>query len=962
MQSNLKTVLVAVLMLLPSIVLAQRGSISGTVVEHGTGEPLIGASVSLAGTSRGVATDLDGKYTLQNIEPGTYDLQISYITYTTQIITGVEVKPGEITRIDVALREAVAELSEVVVSAEMILNNESALLRHRQNSISFTDAISAEGMSRSGSGDAASAMTKVTGATVVGGKYVFVRGLGDRYSNTQLNGIELPTSDPDKKSFQLDLFPSYLLENIITHKTFTPDKPGNFSGGLVDVTTRGIPDAFFFTISAKQGYNSQVTGNRLLFGDQGNMDWLAFGAGDRAEPEAVAVRENSDFPSATAARFNPEAASELDAIVQEFNPNFLPGYRNAGMNQSYSIGMGNRHRFGRDVQLGYSANYSYGMNYSGYNNGRNSRFQLLGQFEEAETLTTNLDLTDVRGSQNVDWGFLGSAGLILGSHSKINASFLRTQSGENTGRYLYGEWEQFNSDDIEYRSRVNQYVERDLESVQISGNHTFKSLSDLRIDWNTAFQTNGQEQPDLRMIASEARFLRDATTGEINGTQLGNPNSQFPRPARFFRELNEQKQTYTVDVTLPVQLGERQIKFKTGFLTERTERDFRERRYEYLQGRGFSLTQFTSEEDYLNARGILGFDNANRPEIGNYIISATTPRSSYDAEQDITAYYGMIDMDVLPSLKLATGLRFERTDLQSVSRDTTLIDTDRFGIIQRDDILPSVILIHSIGERIKTRWAYSKTLARPTFREMSPYVSFDFVGDNLFRGNSGLDRTLITNYDFRFEWYPSYSEMVSVSMFYKDMDQPLERVLRFDISQNAESIQNVERGTVYGIEFEMRKQLGSVLPALEHFDLTANYAIIRSEVTIPEAELIQIRETQENPATTRALTGQSPYVLNLDLGYVHPRYAVSANVSYNRFGDRLSRVTIGAAPDVYERGYDSMSMNVSKTIGRHFTLSASATNLLNPRVVYSQRFKGQEYLYQQYRSGRTFSLGVKYSF
>jgi len=962
MQHYQKTVLISVLLLLPTLLFAQRGSISGTVVEYGTGEPIIGASVSIAGTTRGVATDLDGKYTLQNIEEGVYDLLISYITYTTQTITGVEVKSGAVTRIDVVLREAIAELNEVVISAEMLLNNESSLLRHRQNSISFTDAISAEGISRSGGSDAAAAMTKVTGATVVGGRYVFVRGLGDRYSTTQLNGIELPTSNPDKKSFQLDLFPAHLLDNIITHKTFTPDKPGNFSGGLVDVTTRGIPDALFFTLSLRQGFNTQLTGNQLLLGDRAGSDWLGLGARDRSEPQGAFNRETGDFPSATAARFNPEVADELNNIVQEFTPSFLPGYKNAGPNQSYSIGLGNRHQLRRGVQFGYTANYSYGMSYSGYNNGRNSRFQLLGQYEESNVLSTNLDLTDIRGTQSVDWGFLGSSGLIIGSHSKINASYLRTQSGENTGRFLFGEWEQFNSDDIEYRSRVNQYVQRDLESLQFSGNHTIKSLSNLRIDWNTAFQSNGQEQPDLRMIASEARFLRDPETGGITGTRLGNPNSQFPRPARFFRELNEQKQTYTFDVTLPLAVASRQIRFKTGLLYESTKRDFRERRYEYLQGRGFSLTQFATEEEYLNARGVMGFDSANRPEIGNYIISATTPRSSYDAEQQISAFYGMVDFDVFQNLKLATGMRFEQTDLQSVSRDTTLSDTDRFGVIQRDDLLPSVILIYSISETVKTRLAYSKTLARPTFREMSPYVSFDFVGDNLFRGNAELDRTLITNYDFRFEWYPSYAEMMSLSLFYKDMQNPLERVLRFDIAQNAESIQNVDKGVVYGVEFEIRKRLETISPVLQNFDFTANLALIRSEVTIPEAELIQIRQTQQNPETTRALVGQSPYVMNVDLGYIHPVYALSANLSYNRFGDRLSRVTLGAAPDVYERGYDSLNMNVNKSIGRHFTLSASASNLLNPRVVYSQRFKGQEYLYQQYRTGRTFALGVKYSF
>lgn len=517
------------------------------------------------------------------------------------------------------------------------------------------------------------------------------------------------------------------------------------------------------------------------------------------------------------------------------------------------------------------------------------------------------------------------------------------------------------SDDIEYRSRVNQYNERDLNSYQLSGKHTFQKLNNLQIDWKTAIQENGQYTPDLRFIASEACYIYDSEGGLTN-TLLGNSRSQFPRPARFFRNLNESKTSGTLDLTVPINILGQTLTLKSGTLYEFTERDFSERRYEYQQGRDFDLNQFDSESEFLSQLGVIGYDNADRPQIGNYVVAATTDRSSYDATQEVTAYYGMFNINILKDLKLATGLRYEVTDLETVSRDTTLTDTDRFARINQEDILPSVVLIYSLSDQMNLRAAATKTLARPNFRELAPYVSFDFVGDNLFRGNANLERTLITNYDVRWEWYPTPTEAFSISAFYKDIENPIERVLRFDIAEKAEPVQNIERGTVAGIELEVRKNLGSFADFLSPFLITANLTYVESEVDIPEQELIQIRETKQDPDETRALVGQSPYIVNLDLSYLNPKAGINSNISFNNFGDRLSRVSQGATPDVYERSYSTLNFNITKTISEHFSLSFSASNLLNPDVTYSQIFKGQEYIYQQYQRGRTFSFGVKYDF
>lgn len=937
-----------------------KGKIFGVVYDAATGEPLIGANVFLVDRSKGAAADIDGNYQIINLDPGTYTVVAQYISYLPQTVTDIVIGSGQSIKIDFQLNPEAVGFEEITVSAESIKNSDAALLSIQRKSIALQDGISAQMISNSGSGDAAGAMTKVVGASVVGGKYVYVRGLGDRYTNTQLNGMELPTSDPDKKAFQLDLFPSSLLDNIITLKTFTPDKPGNFSGGLVDVSTKGIPEKLFVSVTSKVGYNSQVTSQDILLGEKGDNDWKGIDGGTRAAPELINNTSSDDFPSATEARFNPGKADTLDLLSNALAPGFLPQLRRAGPNQSYSISLGNRHSISNDVVFGYSASYSYATSFSGYQNGENSRYNLQGNIDEVQELFPIQILNDQKGSHNVDWGGLISAGVIAGQHSKINFSFLRTQSGENTGRYLNGSWEQFNNPDVELRSRVNQFVERDLRSYQLAGKHRFEFLNDLQLDWNLGNQSNGQEQPDLRFISSDARFVRDGT-GLVVDTLLGNDNSQHPRPIRLFRDLEESKRTGNFDLTIPFAVGGIKFKAKTGAFYEETDRFFVERRYEYQQGSGFFLNQFQTEEEYLNQRGVLGYDSRNRPIIGNYLTAAISERSSYDANQIISASYFMLETSVY-DLKIVAGARLESTDLNTTSRDTTLSDVDRVGSIVQKDVLPSLLFIYSLSEKVNFRASVSRTLARPTFRELAPYISFDFVGDNLFRGNAQINRTLITNYDLRYEWYPTAGEVVTFGAFYKKMDNPLERVIRFDISEKAESIQNVETGSVRGVELEIRKKLGFIGNIFNKFQLNTNFTLVESSVEIPEAELVNMRQTDDNPPTTRPLTGQSPYLVNIDLNYFSSENGINSTLSFNRFGDRLSRVTFGSTPNVFERSYSMLNYNASKQFGRHFTFSFSVNNILNPDIRFTQDFRGQEYVFQRYSQGRTFAFGAKYDF
>ncbi|MDR9419150.1 TonB-dependent receptor domain-containing protein [Gracilimonas sp.] len=928
------------------------GTISGTVVDAETGETLIGVNVIIQGTAKGTATNLDGKYTIDGLQPGTYNLEVTYVSFQKQTITGVEVTAGEVTKLDLTLQPETEQLGDVVISAEAVLDNEAGLLRQRQKSISFSDAISAESISSSGSGDAAGALKKVVGASVVDGKYVYIRGLGDRYTSTHLNGSELPSADPNRKSFQLDIFPSNLLENIVTLKTFTPDKPGNFSGGLVDIATKDFPEQFSFQLSASSGFNTKATFNDLLIGDPSSTDYLGFDGGRRDIPEVVKeyLESGKEFPTLRDTRTDEEAAQTLNQLSQAFNNEFRPRQQQGAMNQSYGISIGNQiPLFGND--FGYTASFSYGQNFSGYNDGTVSRYDLVGNYDDSELLFRRLEVADDKGERNVDWGGMATASYRLSPNHKISARFLRTQSGTAQGRYLEGY--QVDVPDALFQTRTIQYIERSLTSYQITGINYFENFLKTTVEWKASSATSIQDEPDLRY------FTTQVDTFPSGAILHSSPTNNFQRPGRFYRDLEEGNKTAGVDISIPFNsFNQTSGNIKFGGNIVDVDRTFREQRFDfYTDNQNLTLNDVEGNEDaFFDSVGILGYSNNGRPQFGNYVQNATAPRSSYDATSQVNAAYAMAELPIASWFKVIGGVRVEDASINVASLDTSLA----VGKLQNTDLLPSINTIVSLSDNMNIRTALTRTVARPTFRELAPYITFDFVGGLLFQGNAELRRTLITNYDVRWEYFTAPGEIFAVSGFYKEMENTLERVIRTDLGNDALSIQNVENGRVYGLEVEVRKNLAFIADPFRFFTVGSNLTLVKSEVDIPELELKVIRNANPDAKTTRDLQGQSPYLLNFDIGYSNPNIGLNSSVSYNYFGDRLSIVAEGATPNIYERGYPTLNFTANKTIGSHFEISLKASNLMDPDMVQSQKFNGDEYIYQRYNRGRTFSLGIKY--
>ncbi len=943
---RLSALLFGSLLLFSTPLFAQKGAISGVVVDAETGETLIGANVLIEGTTTGSTTDFDGHYEIRTLDAGTYTLVFSYIGYNAVTVSGVEVVADETARVDITLSAEAIGLGEVIVEARAVQNTEASLLRERQKSIAVSDAISAEAISRSGSGDAAGAMTKVTGASVVGGKYVYIRGLGERYSSTQLNGASLPSADPDKQAFQLDLFPASLLDNIVTTKTFTPDKPGSFTGGLVNVGTKNFPESLTLQFSTSSSYNDQSSlSNSFLSYDLGDLDWLGYDDGDRDIP-AIFQDPNLQIPTEVEARFDPTKAQLLDDVSRAFRPEMEPTVARAPVNSGFSMAFGNQIPFfGRP--LGVTASLTYNRSTSFYDNGTAGRYELVGgTVQQIDQLTPLRSLVDARGSQEANWGGVATLAYKPHPNHELSTTFLRTQNGTSDTRYLEGFWQDLSGNST-FQTRVLGYQERSLNSLQFKGEHALRKVT---AEWRASIAKSEQDEPDLRYFSNHYT-VNDADT------VYQKPASLYPSPARFFRNLEEKNQEYGLDIAVPFKLAGKSSKVMFGGNYTDVHRDFNERRFEYRQGAGFSYSTFEGDNDaFFSSVGIIGTGTAGRPTFGNYITDASSLKSNYTGDQTVSAGYAMADLLLSRKLRFIGGVRLEATRMTTESADTSLV----VGRLENDDYLPSVNLVYALTENMNLRAAATQTLARPTFRELAPYATFDFVGDFVFSGSSNLKRTLITNYDLRWEWFVRPGEILAVSGFYKGFENPIERVIQTSVGNNTMSIQNVESGLVVGAEFELRRRLDVITTALANFEIGGNLALVHSEVDIPEEELQVIRSADADASTSRPLEGQSPYVVNVDLTYQKPEWGSVASIYYNAFGDRLRVVSEGAAPDIYERARGTLDVVYSQRIWRGVSLKFAVKNITDSDATLSQSFKDVDYVYQQYESGRTYSLSFTY--
>lgn len=939
----------------------KNATLSGIVVDDETGDPMIGAQVFLVGTKKGANTKVDGTFLIKNIPPGNYTLRFSYIGYSKIDVENLILTPGESKKINISMKSESIMSEDIIVTAKAIENTESALLKERQKSVSVSDAISSELISQTGSSDAADAMTKVTGVSVVDGSEIYVRGLGDRYVQTQLNGSVMASTDPDKNSASSDLVSSNFIENIVTIKSFTPDKPGNFTGGTVDVRTKSFPESEILNLSLSTSYNDQANFiENFQTYNGGTLDWLAMDDGSRDRPsEVIGV----SIPTLAEARFDDEKAVELDKISKAFISDMAPREDRTFMNQAYNLSYGNSFEiFGKQFGMILGANYSNSFN--SYANANAGQWQLVGNVEENETLISRYDLTDSRSTQNVRWGGMANFAFALNSNNTIEANFLYNRGSTDLARYLYGFALTLGDDHATYETRTLAFQERSVSSYQFRGEHMLNSLDDLKIEWDVNLNSAQRNEPNLRFFTNEYRPF-DLNGDTILVYQIAASN--YAEPSHFYRYLNEDVSSANLNFTKALNLFDQRFEFKFGGTALQKSRDFDEFIYRYRRP---GALRYEGDADKFFSDSLVGFTEKRgiRNEFANYIVDETQPSNSYWGEQSIYAAYLMTNFEIIDKLKFIGGVRLELTDIDVTSKDSTANirrDEDgneiRLGQVKTEDLLPSINLIYEVAENMNLRASYGKTVARPNFRELAPFPSFDYIGSFILNGNPELEMTRIDNYDLRWEWFFAPGKIIAASVFYKRFENPIE--IAIVSNNNQTQFQNVDEAINTGFELEARTDLGFLGSDFENIMIGGNYTYINSEVDIPEKTLVVIQSLNPNAPSRRPMQGQSPFLFNFILGYKYQEWGTEINLSYNIFGDRLSKVSLGGTPDVYEYSRQNLDIVIRQRLIENVNLTINLQNLLNPRFIEGHTYRGRnDYYVTNFSLGRTYSIGFNYSY
>lgn len=907
-----------------STAFSQTGTVQGKITDASTGEELIGANVIINGTLRGVMADFNGVYKLDKLTPGTYSLKFSFVSYADQVINDIRVEAGKTVTLDVKLKEASVSIGEVVVVAKASKKTESALIAIKRKAITAVDGISSQQMASLGASDAAGALSKVTGISVQGGKYVYVRGLSDRYSKTLLNNAEIPGLDPEKNTVQMDMFPSNIIENMMVHKTYSANLPGSFTGGLIDIETQDFPNEFNMKLSASFTYNPQSSFNKnFLTGERSSTDWLGYDNGLRDIPELA----KGDIP----ARF--ENDQLLTEITKSFNKDMEPIKSRSGLDQSYSLSFGdNKTLFGK--RFGYNAALSYSRKYKFYDDGVWGRYKLKDPGASILSTEQTFDNT-VRGIDDVMWSTLLNFNYELSENHKVGLLALHNQSGEFTAVYSRGIK---NSDDIGMlmEIREQEYVQRSMTSGQLNGEH---KLGEIDVKWLSSYTKSVQDQPDQRYFKNS-----------INNCIAELEASKYEMPSRYYRDMWETNFDNKLDITYKFNVNNKEAKIVAGGAYLAKERDFAEKKFVFNENSNSfngSISDWLSDSNISAKNGV--FVQGSK---------ATNDRNSYTASQSVTSGYVMTDIELINKFRTIIGVRVENTDLLTDSYSVV----KESGKINKTDILPSFNGIYAIKDNMNLRLSYSRTLARPSFREIAPYGSTNFATGELEVGNPSLELTNIDNIDFKWEYFFKHGELISVNPFYKSFHNPIERAFNTEAANIEITWNNLaDVANVYGVEIEMRKKLDFIKP-LTNFTLGGNVTFVKSEIKYGDKELAIKRQLDSDHSDTRQMTGQAPYITNVYLSYNNKEYGLGANVSYSTTGDKLYLVNAKNVPDVYEKGKHNLDFNISKSIMKNrFKVKFAVKNILDSKSEFTYDFKGTEYMYNSYGWGRSFSLGFSYT-
>ncbi len=942
--------------LLPAAAPAQdaKSGVLGRVLNSETGEPLGFASVGFFRTDavpgtpdaapRGAIGKGDGTYRVP-LAPGTYRAEIQYISYQTLKVVGILVEEGEFTTLDFTLKPSAIEMEAVEVTAQEVRTSEAAVLAQRKKAPAASDGISSEQIKRTSDGNAAEVATRVTGVSVVGDRYVNIRGLGERYNSTLLDGATIASPEPDRRVAPLDLFPSDLVDNLVVQKSYTPDLPGEFAGGAVNINTREFPGERVFSFSASTGYNSSTTGEEFRTYAGGQRDAFGFDDGTRAFPDLVKeLASNKKIVEGNVFSDRGFSADTIAAFGKSFNKVWTPKTENGSPAYSFSGSYGDQFTvFGRD--LGIFAGASLKNGFQSYDFEKN----VFESANDAGFLTSTAEYEGTVSEAEVLWGSLLHSSFRISDAHTLSLRAMYDRSSEDEVRFYEG----YEGDTSQrpIRDTRFQFIERGIFSGTVETDHALPALADSKVHLRGTYSQSERNEPDRREYVYEfvERIIEDPGTGEQDTTAAWELSSVSPDKSfsRFFSELDDIERGVDGNWSVPFPaFGGLQGKVKAGFALKNKDRDFFLRRFTYTQPLLSAGVDLTLPPDSLMTDEKIAGSRRDGFVLEERTRSQDTP-DNYNGSHDIHAEFLMVDLPVTKALRAVAGARVE-TSKQSILAYDYLnhLEAPITARLENTDVLPSVNLSYAVTPSFNVRGAYFKTLARPELREIAPYSIANFQGDFEEEGNPDLKRSRIHSYDLRFEYFPGASEVLAVSGFYKQLLDPIEKSVQGGDDPVYKPI-NGQGGFVRGVELESRVGLGRIADPLDGFGFNGNLTLVKSET---ELDRLGIQFSPKRP-----LQEQSPYVANAGLSYASGKDRTQVALLYNVFGRRIRYVGFGTLPDIYEEPRQTLDLTMSHGLAGA-RLKVAVENLLDAET----RFEQGSQITDRYDKGRSLSVSLSY--
>ncbi len=901
----------------------EKATITGWVLDKETGKPLSEAGVEALsnvgdGSSHFALTNKEGFFILE-IVPGSWLLKITYPNYETAVVKDIKTAGGEKTEHKIYLTAGMVQIDELKVVGKPKGDVEFVQIMKRKIASNIVDNISAQAMSRIPESDVAGILTRMPGVVMDEGKYMQARGMPKRYNRSTLNGTNTPTTRPNEKVTPLDLFPAGVVESISVVKTFTPDLPGNFSGGLCQITTKSIPDKLMLSFSTSTKFNDATTNQKYLTYRGGARDWLGYDDGTRGLPGIIPDEKLVRWSKLSKTGFDPY---DMERFGESFNNIWNIKRKKAAPQNDFSFYIGERFN-----KLGAVLSLYHKSNIQNKKDEKQIAYTMSTGSEKELIPLNSYHFTSSK--QSRDLGGLLSFGLELDTDHKIGISNFYNRTANDEARIYQGY-----NDDQSTNIRVTRlrYQTEELLSSTLSGDHKIESLLDSSIKWRFNYSFANLDDPDMRQsIYIQNPITRQFTLSDDTEALL-----------RMFTKQEEDSKDMALDwgLTLP-ETTWLTPKLKIGTAYTYRDRDFRSRRFAFVPRDKSRINMSADVESILQPY------NINPYEIE--IKETTRSTDAYSAQESLLAYYGMLELNLFERFQLIGGARFERDHTRVNTFDLFEPSDKVITKLYEDKWLPSIQLKYSLLDNMNVRLGYSETVSRPEFHELAPFEFTDVIGGHAIRGNPDLKVASIKNYDFRWEWFLSDEDVIAVSYFYKDIKNAIEPTVQLT-TQLRSSYTNAEKAYLQGVEFELRKNLEFISPWLRYVNFSTNYIFSDSETEILPSTLF-VPTTLKRP-----LVGQPEHVVNAAIEYDNRNIGLVVRFMYKFTDERVYEIGGAGLPDIMIDSDQSFDFVLIKNFWKNFQFKFRAQNLSDESTVYSQLGKVQH----AYKEGRTFKIDLSY--